>query len=100
MEDLREELKSKQNELQNLVDANDEIELFDEDELIPFLIGEVFINHNLSKTQELLAKEKEKIEKEIKNIEAKSKDVQDIMAELKGHLYGRFGNHIYLENEE
>lgn len=100
MEDLRDELKSKQNELQNLVDANDEIELFDEDELIPFLIGEVFINHNLSKTQELLAKEKGKIEQEIKNIEAKSKDIQDIMAELKSHLYGRFGSHIYLENEE
>lgn len=45
------DLKIKQNELKTLEEASEEIELFDEDEQIPYLIGEIFIMHNLSKTQ-------------------------------------------------
>lgn len=51
VEDLKEELKIKQNELKNLEEAGDEIELLDDDTLIPFLIGEVFMSHDLSRTQ-------------------------------------------------
>lgn len=51
IKDLNDDLKVKQNELKTLEEAAEEIELFDEDELIPYLIGEVFISHNLSKTQ-------------------------------------------------
>lgn len=40
-----------QNELKNLEEAADEIELFDEETQIPFLIGEVFISNDLTKTQ-------------------------------------------------
>lgn len=40
-----------QNELKNLEEAADEIELLDEETQIPFLIGEVFISNDLSKTQ-------------------------------------------------
>jgi len=43
----------KQNDLKNLEEASDEIELFDEDERIPFLVGEVFVSNNLSTTQVL-----------------------------------------------
>jgi prefoldin subunit 4 len=100
LEDFKEELRCKQNELKNLEEAADEIELLDEDSAIPFLIGEVFVSHNLSRTQELLAESKADKQKEIKDIELKCKDVQALMAELKGSLYQRFGNHIYLENDE
>lgn len=51
IKDLNEDLKIKENELKTLEEASEEIELFDEDEQIPYLIGEVFISHNLSKTQ-------------------------------------------------
>lgn len=51
IKELGEELLVKQNELKTLEEACEEIELFDEDEQIPYLIGEVFISHNLSKTQ-------------------------------------------------
>lgn len=51
IKDLNEDLAAKQNELKTLEEACEEIELFDEDEQIPYLIGEVFISHNLSKTQ-------------------------------------------------
>lgn len=40
-----------QNDLKNLEDACDEIALFDDDEQIPYLVGEVFIYQNLEKTQ-------------------------------------------------
>jgi prefoldin subunit 4 len=47
-----------------------------------------------------LAEAKEDKKKEIRDIEQRCKEVQDQMAELKGQLYNRFGNHIYLENDE
>ncbi|XP_055535605.1 probable prefoldin subunit 4 [Wyeomyia smithii] len=100
VEDLKEELKIKQNELKNLEEAGDEIELLDDDLQIPFLIGEVFISHNLPRTQELLAEVKEKKKQEIENIQKLSKEIQEKMSELKAHLYGRFGSNIYLENDE
>ncbi|XP_053684776.1 probable prefoldin subunit 4 [Sabethes cyaneus] len=100
VEDLKEELKIKQNELKNLEEAGDEIELLDDDMQIPFLIGEVFISHNLPRTQELLAEVKKKKKQEIENIQKLSKEIQEKMSELKAHLYGRFGSNIYLENDE
>lgn len=51
VEDLKEELKIRQNELKNLEEAGDEIELLDDDTQIPFLIGEVFMSHDLARTQ-------------------------------------------------
>lgn len=86
--------------MKNLEEAVEEIELFDDDTKIPFLIGEVFVSHDLPKTQELLAETKENYLKEIADAERKCKELQDVMGELKTHLYGRFGNHIYLENDE
>lgn len=100
LEDLKEELLAKQNDLKSLEEAVDEIELFDEEEQIPFVVGEVFVSHNLPKTQQLLAAAKEKKLLEIKQIQDKCKDIQDIMAELKAQLYHRFGSNIYLENDD
>lgn len=100
LEDLKAELKIKKNDLKNLEEASDEIELFDDDEQIPFVVGEVFISHNLAKTQELLAEAKEKKNKEIKHIEKRCADIQGLMSELKTQLYHRFGQNIYLENDE
>lgn len=100
LEDLKDELQIKKNDLKNLEEAADEIELFDEDEQIPFVVGEVFISHNLSKTQELLAASKEKKIKEIDEIQEKCKQIQELMSDLKAQLYLRFGTNIYLENDE
>lgn len=90
----------KKNDLKNLEEASDEIELFDDDEQIPFVVGEVFISHNLAKTQELLAEAKEKKNQEIRGIEVKCTEIQGLMSELKTQLYLRFGKNIYLENDE
>ncbi|EDW30859.1 GL12137 [Drosophila persimilis] len=100
MDDLKVELDVKKNELKCVEEALDEIELFDEDEDIPFMVGEVFLSHKLGKTQELLAETKDMVIKEIASIEAKAKAIKVEMDELKAHLYQRFGSNISLENDD
>ncbi|XP_067645896.1 probable prefoldin subunit 4 [Eurosta solidaginis] len=100
MDDLKMELDMKKNDLKSVEEALDEIELFDEYEEIPFLIGEVFLTHKLEKTQELLATVKEQTLKEIAEVEVKANEIKAEMNELKSHLYQRFGSNISLESEE
>lgn len=101
LEDLKEDLKMKKNELTNCTEAIEEIELVDDDEKIQFLIGEVFVFNNLDKTKELLDATKSKKEQEIANIEEKCADIQEKMSSLKSQLYGKFGHkNIYLENDD
>jgi prefoldin subunit 4 len=100
IEDLKEDLKIKKNELTNIDEAIEEIELVDEDQ-VQFLIGEVFINNNVEKTKELLEEAKEKKVQEIKDIEARIGSIQEVMTSLKQLLYAKFGTkNIYLENDE
>ncbi|XP_029032380.1 prefoldin subunit 4 [Osmia bicornis bicornis] len=100
MEDLKEELKIKQNELKNLEDACDEIVLLDDQAKIPYYIGEVFIYEDVEKTQKYLDELKEKKKEEIANLESKCGDLKNMMSELKTQLYAKFGNRINLEAEE
>lgn len=100
IEDLKEDLKIKKNDLTNIEEAIEEIELVD-DEQIQFLIGEVFIYNNVEKTQSLLQEAKKNKEEEIKNIETKITEIQAVMTKLKTELYGKFGQkNIYLENDD
>ncbi|KAH8379785.1 hypothetical protein KR009_007238 [Drosophila setifemur] len=100
MDDLKAELEQKRNELKCVEEALDEIELFDEDEDIPFLVGEVFLSHKLGATQKLLGETKELVLKEIASVEAKAKVIKAEMDELKAHLYQRFGSNISLESDD
>ncbi|KAJ8943789.1 hypothetical protein NQ318_012434 [Aromia moschata] len=100
LEDYKEEVKIKENDLKSLEDACDEIELFDEDEQIPYLVGEVFIYQNTEKTQECLEEAKKRIQEEIDEVRSKSDEIRETMSDLKAHLYGKFGNHINLEADE
>ncbi|KZC08337.1 Prefoldin subunit 4 [Dufourea novaeangliae] len=100
MEDLKEELKVKQNELKNLEDACDEIILLDDDAKIPYYIGEVFIYEDLEKTQGYLDDIKEKKKKEISTLESKCGDLKNIISDLKTQLYAKFGTRINLDVDE
>ncbi|XP_043647540.1 probable prefoldin subunit 4 isoform X2 [Drosophila teissieri] len=100
MDDFKAELDMKRNELKSVEEALEEIELFDEDEDIPFLVGEVFLSHKLEKTQDLLKETKEQVLKEIAGVEAKAKVIKAEMDELKAHLYQRFGSNISLESDD
>nr|AEE62849.1 unknown [Dendroctonus ponderosae] len=98
--DISDTIKVKENDLKSLEDACDEIALFDDDEQIPYLIGEFYIYQNLDTTQKCLEEAKELIIKEMKEISSKVDEIKDQMTELKGHLYGKFGSHINLEADE
>jgi len=100
LDDLKEELKVKQNELKNMEDACDELLLVDGDENIPFFMGEVFIYHGMEQTQKMLDEAKTRVQSEIKDLESKCADLRNIMSDMKTQLYAKFGNHINLEAED
>ncbi|RZC41403.1 Prefoldin 2 domain containing protein [Asbolus verrucosus] len=100
LEDLKEEVKVKENDLKSLEEACDEIALFDEEEKIPYLVGEVFIFQDTETTQKCLDEAKKKIEDNIKSLKSQSDEVKNQMSDLKSHLYGKFGSHINLEADE
>ncbi|XP_011873389.1 PREDICTED: prefoldin subunit 4 [Vollenhovia emeryi] len=100
LEDYKEELRVKQNELTNLEDASDELAFVDDDAKIPYFIGEVFIYHSLKKVESSLEDAKSKKEEEITRLETKCADLKTIMTELKTQLYAKFGSRINLESEE
>ncbi|KAI4481931.1 hypothetical protein M0802_012972 [Mischocyttarus mexicanus] len=100
LEDYREELKLKQNELKNLEDACDELTLAEDDVKIPYYIGEVFVHQDIEKTQSCLENAKEKKKAEIANLESKCEELKSLMNDLKTQLYAKFGNHINLESED
>ncbi|CAK1586195.1 unnamed protein product [Parnassius mnemosyne] len=100
VDDIKDELKVKQNDMKNLEEAVEELSLADDTEKIPYLIGEVFVCQSLEDTLKSLEETKSKKENEISELEAKSEAIKAQMSELKAHLYGKFGSHINLENEE
>lgn len=50
VDDLKDELKIKQNDMKNLEEAVEELSLADESDKIPYLVGEVFICQSLEDT--------------------------------------------------
>lgn len=100
--DMKEEIEAKTKELQNMEDASDDLMLLDEDEvgLVPYLIGDVFINHSMEDTQKLIEKEKERIRKDIESMESTASKIKTVMDDLKVKLYAKFGDQINLEVDE
>ncbi|XP_053606162.1 probable prefoldin subunit 4 [Plodia interpunctella] len=101
VDDFKDELKVKQNDMKNLEEAVDELELVDDDCVkIPYLVGEVFICQSLEDTMKSLEEAKSKKKIEISELEGKCEELKSQMSELKAHLYGKFGSHINLEKED
>nr|SVE75518.1 EOG090X0JBP [Daphnia dolichocephala] len=100
-EELRDDLKNKKGDLQNLEDASDDLLLVeDESAPIPFVVGEVFVHFNMEETKEKLEEAKNKVNKDIEAIEAECTNIKAMMSDLKTQLYAKFGNSINLEAEE
>ncbi|KAI4122918.1 MAG: hypothetical protein LQ338_005551 [Usnochroma carphineum] len=111
---LEEELKSKavsglhsslvsiqltcpQKEKEDLEEISNELELADEDEKVPYKLGDAFIMLPLPEVQELLAKGTATIEKSVSATEEKLSSIREEMESLKVDLYARFGKSINLE---
>ncbi|KAI1088950.1 Prefoldin, subunit 4 [Rostrohypoxylon terebratum] len=94
---LEEELKAKNKEKEELDDITMELELADEDDKVPYKIGDAFFHIPLLQAQELLAASTSRTEEEVSGLEEKLVTVKDEMTELKVELYARFGRSINLE---
>ena len=87
--------------IQTLEDAGtDMMMLEDDDEKIPYQIGEVFVEMTQDEVQETLDKSKESLEEEVTKLEGKAEEIKGQMSNLKTHLYAKFGNAINLEADE
>ncbi|KAF7696115.1 prefoldin subunit 4 [Silurus meridionalis] len=101
MTEFKDEIEAKKKSLQNLEDASDDLMMLEDDDLlIPYHIGDVFISHTQEETQEMLEAAKESLKEEIKSLESRVTSIQDVLGDLKVQLYAKFGNNINLEADE
>ncbi|MCJ1402117.1 hypothetical protein MMC11_005336 [Xylographa trunciseda] len=94
---LEDELKTKAKDKEDLEEISNELELADEDDKIPYKIGDSFISLPLPQVQEMLSSSTEKIEEEVSTAEEKLSEIREEMQQLKVALYARFGRSINLE---
>ncbi|KAI0479468.1 Prefoldin subunit-domain-containing protein [Xylariaceae sp. FL0804] len=94
---LQEELKNKNKEKEELDDITTELELADEDDKVPYKIGDAFFHIALPQAQEMLTASSERIDEEVSALEDKLGTTKDDMQQLKVELYARFGKQINLE---
>ncbi|KAE8142677.1 Prefoldin subunit-domain-containing protein [Aspergillus pseudotamarii] len=94
---LEEQLKAKQKDKEDLEEVSTELELADEDELVPYKIGDSFFQLPLADAQSLLSSSTEQIDSEVSGLEEKLSDLRDELQQLKVALYARFGRSINLE---
>lgn len=94
---LSSELEKFKTEKEYIDDLAMEIELLDEDEPIQYKIGDAFVFLPLSDAVEKIEKENEVLDGKISGVSDEIDDIDAKLAELKAHLYGKFGNNINLE---
>ncbi|KAJ9298127.1 hypothetical protein DTO271G3_3732 [Paecilomyces variotii] len=94
---LEEQLKAKQKDKEDLEEVSTELELADEDDLVPYKIGDSFISLPLSEAQSLLATSTEQIEEDVSKLEESLGEIREELQKLKVALYARFGRSINLE---
>lgn len=100
LQDLKDELENKKKELQNLEDACDEMLMVEDESLVPYQIGEVFVSLGVDSANEMLEKAKENTMEEMKGLEQQCEAIQTLLQDLKVKLYAKFGNNIKLEADE
>jgi len=94
---LKDELEKKSQEKEYIEDVSTELELADEDDLIPYKIGDSFLHLPLEEVMQLLEANKEEVGKEVEEIVEKMEANEGVMNGLKVELYAKFGKAINLE---
>ncbi|KYG45603.1 hypothetical protein M433DRAFT_143787 [Acidomyces richmondensis BFW] len=94
---LEAELKAKEKEKEDLEEISTELELVDEEDKVPYKIGDSFFSLPVSEVQELLSQSVESIQSDVTSLEENLHELREEMQELKRNLYGRFGRSINLE---
>jgi len=99
VDNLEEQYEEIKKEKEYLDDLSQELELCDDDEMIKYRIGDVYVNLPYSQVTEFLEKDQEKMTKELEELKSSMDSALAEMEKLKVHLYSRFGNSINLERE-
>ncbi|TPX19366.1 hypothetical protein DIZ76_017155 [Coccidioides immitis] len=86
-----------QKDKEDLEEISAELDLADEDEPVPYKIGDSFISLPLPEAQALLTASSEQIDEEVSKIEGQLGELRDELQQLKVALYARFGRSINLE---
>ncbi|KAJ2718409.1 hypothetical protein GGI07_005769 [Coemansia sp. Benny D115] len=94
---LEDEYKAQKTEKEYLDDLAMEIELLDEDEQVPYKIGDAFVMLTLEAAQERVEKDKEAIDNRVDDLDSQITKISAEMEELKEILYAKFGQAINLE---
>ncbi|KAF2461946.1 prefoldin subunit 4 [Lineolata rhizophorae] len=94
---LEDELKAKQKDKEDVEEVSNELELVDEDDKVPYKMGDAFLHLPVPEVMELLASSNEALDKDVAALEEKLSGIRDEMQELKVALYARFGRSINLE---
>ncbi|KAJ1901798.1 hypothetical protein LPJ66_000527 [Kickxella alabastrina] len=97
MDRLEDEYKAQKTEKEYLDDLAMEIELLDEDEPVPYKIGDAFVMLTLEAAQERVEKDKAAIDAQVEGLDSQISQVSSEMEELKKMLYAKFGQAINLE---
>lgn len=87
LQDLKDELENKKKELQNLEDACDEMLMVEDESLVPYQIGEVFVSLGVDSANEMLEKAKENTMEEMKGLEQQCEAIQTLLQDLKVKLW-------------
>ncbi|RVD87340.1 uncharacterized protein DFL_001581 [Arthrobotrys flagrans] len=90
-------LSTKQTEKEYLTDVTSELELSDDDDKVPYKIGDAFVSLRVEEVRELLEEEIRVIDEEIEELEGRVREEKGKMDELKVVLYAKFGKSINLE---
>ncbi|KAK3717068.1 hypothetical protein LTR37_006123 [Vermiconidia calcicola] len=94
---VEQELNAKQKEKEDLEEISTELELADEDDKVPYKIGDTFFTLPVPEVQEHLSSSVEKIDTQVSKLEERLGELSEEMSDLKEALYGRFGRSINLE---
>ena len=92
---------NKQEETKTLEDASGDLMMLeDDDEKVPYQIGEVFVYLTQDEAQEKIETSKDNLGEAIKVVETRAQAIKDEMSGLKAQLYAKFGSAINLEADE
>jgi len=101
LEDVKDEISSKTNELKNYEDALGEAELKvleDEGDKLHLQVGDIMVNLPVDETQAWLESKMSALRGSVVELDKRKDAIVEEMTLLKANLYARFGNNIHLES--
>ncbi|GAA94628.1 uncharacterized protein L969DRAFT_454107 [Mixia osmundae IAM 14324] len=96
-EEVASELEIATTEKETLDDLSMELELADEDDIVPYKLQSCFLHLSVARVLEAVTQSQGELQSSIDALETESGECRQKMDELKKQLYGKFGSAINLE---